>query len=45
MKVMYSIAVIVGCLGILYSRLTKSRKQFINNLLSQVPYLIPRYFT
>ena len=45
MKLMKSITVIVGCLLILYSTLTKSRKQFIKNLLSQAPYLIPRYFT
>jgi len=45
MKALRIIAVIAGCLGILYSTLTESRKQFIKNLLSQAPYLIPRYFT
>ncbi|MEN6476052.1 MAG: hypothetical protein ABFD81_18700 [Syntrophaceae bacterium] len=45
MKAVRIIAVIAGCLVILYATLTKSRKQFIKNLLSQAPYLIPRYFT
>jgi len=45
MKLMNRITIIVVCLLILYSTLTKSRKQFIKNLLSQAPYLIPRYFT
>ena len=45
MKAVMIIAVILCCLFVLYATFSKSRKQFLKNLLSQAKYLIPRYFT
>jgi hypothetical protein len=45
MKIIIIIAAILCCLLLLYAIVSKSRKQFIKNLLSQAIYLIPRYFT
>lgn len=45
MKTIIIIAVILCCLFLLYATFSKSRKQFLKNLLSQAKYLIPRYFT
>ncbi len=45
MKAVMIIAVILCCLFVLYATFSKSRKQFLKNLLSQAKDLIPRYFT
>lgn len=45
MKIIIIITTVLCCFFLLYAILSKSRKQFIKNLLSQAIYLIPRYFT
>jgi hypothetical protein len=45
MTALIIIAAILAGLGLLYTVQPKYRKLFIKNLLSQVKYLIPRYFT
>jgi hypothetical protein len=45
MTALIIIAAVLAVLGLLYAIQPRYRKIFIRNLLSQVKYLIPRYFT
>lgn len=45
MKTLMIIAGIILVLAVLYAVQPRYRKIFIRNLLSQVRFLIPRYFT
>ena len=44
MKFLLVLAIIAAVLFLIYASLSKSRKRFVSNLLSQVLQLIPRYF-
>mgnify|MGYP001552272182 CR=1 FL=1 len=44
MKFLLVLACIVVAFILIYAVLNESRKRFVNNLLSQVLDLIPRYF-
>jgi hypothetical protein len=44
MKFLLVLAIIAAVLLLIYALLSKSRKRFVRNLLSQVLHLIPRYF-
>ena len=44
MKFLLVLAIIIAVFFLIYTLLNKSRKRFVNNLLSQVLDLIPRYF-
>jgi len=45
MKALIIVAIVTAVLFLLYLVQPKSRRRFIANLLSQVKYLVPRYFT
>ncbi|MBN1534789.1 MAG: hypothetical protein JXA20_19110 [Spirochaetes bacterium] len=45
MKALIIIAAVIAGLLLLYAIQPRYRKRFVKNLLSQVKYLIPRYFT
>ena len=45
MKALIIIGAVIAALLLLYLVQPKSRKRFIFNMISQVKYLIPRYFT
>ena len=45
MKGLIILLLVIGILFIGYMCQPKSRKMFIVNILKQIPYLIPRYFT
>ena len=45
MKALIIIGAVIAALLLLYLVQPKSRKRFICNMISQVKYLIPRYFT
>jgi len=45
MKNIFILAFSIFGIGYLYNNLSDSKKRFLKELLRQVPYMIPRYFT